>query len=113
MRGVVVSRKEDSTQTQWLHLQNTNTPKMQGTERVEELEDQGVCCETVFSRSVRGHTHQVPPKWLLKGKLSEDRNHRHAKVVGGKPARSQPYTKNQRQLRRVGETIFLGEKHTD
>lgn len=82
--------------------------------RLQEPENQGVCCEIVFPRNVTSYTHKVSPTWLSKHELNKDNTDRHAKVYERQPIRPQPYTKNYKQLGLmwVGKTIFLSGKCT-
>ena len=102
-------RKEDPTESQWVHLQNMPHLRLREQKdcRSQRTRDG---CETLPPSHFRCYyTHEVSPTWQPEHKLKADINYRHAKV-DREPTRPQPSIKNYRQLR-TAQSLSQGKAH--
>lgn len=107
--------------SQWIHLQNTSTPKSRGTVKGEgagaktlyEPEDQRVCYTIVSPKNVRSCTHKVSWTWLLN--VNWTRLAPMSIMDGGQSQRPQLYTKSTDNWGKlgVGGEVFPREEHTN
>lgn len=66
-------------------------------EKLQNMEDQGVCCKFVHPRNVRSYTQKVSISLSTRA-LCKLNNNKHTKVNWDKAQSPQPYTKINSQL---------------
>lgn len=62
----------------------------EGVDSLQEQEDQGACCETVFPGNVGRHTHYVSRAWLPNHELNKYNSNRRVKMDSENPQNLNP-----------------------
>lgn len=71
----------------------------EGTEKLLEPGQQGVCSEVMYPKNVRSCVNNITTAWLPKCEFSKDNTNRHSNVGGENPMKPQPNSKIYRLLR--------------